>query len=58
MPDKISYLLVISCYFEPNKFIGILPFGERKIDNEQLCQFVRNIDESNTPFRQFVNDMT
>lgn len=58
MPDKISYLLFISCYFEPNKFIGILPFGERKIDSEQLGQFVRNTQESQTPFRQFVSDMT
>ncbi|KAF7496582.1 hypothetical protein SSS_07079 [Sarcoptes scabiei] len=56
--DKISYLFRITCYFGPNKFIGTLPFGERRLDTETIKRFIQNSKNQNCPLRQFVNEMT
>lgn len=60
---KMCYPFRMSTIFDKNKFIGILPFGERKLEVQAVKKFFEQINETNlakveSPFRLFVLEMT
>jgi len=66
----MCYLFRVATVFDANKIIGILPFGERKLETDAIRRYVGQIASSasvtdvitfpkiESPFRQFVLEMT
>ncbi len=63
----MCYPFRVTTVFDVNKFIGILPFGERKLDTEAVKRFISQINAGDlfvpgakldSPFRTFVLEMT
>lgn len=65
----MSYLFRVTNVFDENKIIGILPFGERKLEIDFIQRYIEQLNPNNvqsvnvvtkieSPFRQFVLEMT